>query len=72
MSNVLTFPNRLDLASRELDAAFSAFNASADGTREHYLALERITKIALAGRCHEMRERAAKWLLDVLNVDVAM
>lgn len=72
MSNILTFPTRSNLAVRELDAALSAFDASADGTADHYLALERITKIALAGQCGEMRQRAAQWLFDVFNVDVAM
>lgn len=72
MSNILTFPTRSNLDGRELDAALAAFDASADGSADHYLVLERITKIALASQCSEMRKRAARWLLDVLNVDVAM
>lgn len=72
MSNILTFPSRSNVASRELDAGLVAFDASADGSANHYLALQRIIKISLAGQCSEMRQRAARWLLDVLNVDVAM
>ncbi|WP_156309719.1 hypothetical protein [Novosphingobium sp. AAP93] len=58
MSNVIQFPAVADRASRRLDFALSCYD------------LESIMELAVASEVAEVRERATRWLSEVVNVRV--
>ena len=58
MSNVIQFPAAADRATLRLELALSCYD------------IESIIELALTSAIAEVRERAARWLAEVVNVRI--
>ena len=59
MSNVIQFPAAADRAMRRFEVALSCYD------------IETIVELALASEVAEVRDRAARWLAEVMNIRVS-
>lgn len=71
MPIIITFPTAAECEIRKLDAALVGFNQAEDRAAAGTAALEVIMRLAVAGHTSDLRQRAARWLAETMNVVIA-
>lgn len=70
MSNIIAFLTATDRAARALEMAFADYNAG-ESEADRVEALTRILRQAICAETGAIRTRAARWLAEVYNVQIA-